>query len=257
MSDGMSGLLAGRTVMITGAASGIGRAMAEAAANAGASLVLGDVSEKALQEVTDALSARGVKAVCARCDVRSMASIKDLVALSARSYGHPDAVFANAGIEGPIGSFWNYSEEDVDTLLDINLTGVWRTFSAVLPGMIERKSGSVVATASVAGLNGAPSMAMYVASKHGVVGLVKSAAGAVGRSGVRVNAVCPGMIETPMATRLIDAKPKMREATVQMTPLHRLGQPSEIAAAAVWLASDQSSYVSGHMLVVDGGFVVL
>ncbi|MBL6750454.1 MAG: glucose 1-dehydrogenase [Nevskia sp.] len=251
----MSQLLAGKTVLITGAASGIGKAMAEAAANAGGRLVLGDVSVEALNAVTAALTARGVKAVCARCDVRSTGSVNDLVALSAASFGHPDVVFANAGIEGPTGALWKNTEEDAQAVLDVNVMGVWRTFKAVLPGMLERKSGVIVATASVAGLVGAPSLAIYDASKHAVVGLVKSVAGGVAKSGVRVNAVCPGVIDTPMAGRLVGSKPQMKDALVAFTPMGRLGQPSEIANAAVWLGSDQASYVTGHTMVVDGGFV--
>ena len=140
-------------------------------------------------------------------------------------------------------------------MLEVNLLGIWRAMRAVLPGMIAQRSGSIVATASVAGLVGAGGLAAYVASKHGVVGLVRSVAISVAKTGVRVNALCPGMIDTALLRRLIEVEPSLREGLLALKPMGRLGEVEEIAAAAVWLASQESSFVTGHALAVDGGYV--
>ncbi|MEX0838545.1 MAG: SDR family oxidoreductase [Parvibaculum sp.] len=250
----MAGMFDGKVVLITGASAGIGRAIAEAAAREGASLALGDVAKEG-EAVAAALRKQGAKAFFLRTDVCEVADIAALVAAAKKEFGAtPHIAFANAGVEGKLGAPWETKEDDFLRVIDINLAGAWRTMAAVLPGMIERGEGAIVATASVAGLVGAGGLAAYVASKHGIVGLVKSVAIDVAKSGVRVNALCPGMIETAMVDRLASDMPGFRDALLALKPMGRLGVPSEAAEAAIWLASPAASFVTGHALAVDGGY---
>ena len=250
----MPGIFDGKVVLITGAAAGIGRAIAEAAAREGAALALGDIAKEG-EAVAAALRKSGAKAIFRLTDVRKQADIDALVAAAKSELGaSPHVAFANAGIEGKMGAPWETKEDDFTRVLDINLAGAWRTMKAVLPAMIERGEGAIVATASVAGLVGAGGLAAYVGSKHGIVGLVKSVAIDVAKSGIRVNALCPGMIETAMVDRLATDVPGFREALLALKPMGRLGVPSEAAEAAIWLASPAASFITGHALAVDGGY---
>ncbi len=246
---------ADKTVLVTGAASGIGRAIALAAGRAGARLVVGDIAAAGLADTLALLAGIGAPAISAACDVRQQADLDALFAKGAASFGHPDIVYANAGILGTPVDVWDCPEADFARVIDINLMGSFRTFKAALPGMVRRGSGVFVATASVAGLIGAPGLAAYVASKHAVIGLVKSTALNVADKGIRVNALCPGMVDTAMLDALAKDQPGLREALMVMNPMKRLATPDDIANAAIWLASDQSSFVTGHCLAVDGGFV--
>jgi len=247
-------MLAGKTALITGAANGIGLAIAERAAACGARLVLGDVDEKALGCAVERLQQAGARVASLRCDVRRTADLEQLTELCRERFGEPDVLFANAGIEGRLAEPWEIRDAELLDVLDVNLVGVFRAMRAVLPAMVARKSGAIVATASVAGLVGAGGLAAYVASKHAVVGLVRSVAISVAKAGVRVNALCPGMADTAMLRRLVDAQPSIRESLLALKPMGRLGELAEISAAAVWLASDESSFVTGHALAVDGGY---
>ena len=250
----MPGMFEGKVALVTGASAGIGKAMAEAAAREGAALALGDVAE-AGEGVADALRKKGAKAFFLRTDVRKKADVDALVARAKSELGaSPTVAFVNAGIEGRLGAPWETTEDDFTRVIDTNLIGSWRAIAAVLPGMIAAGEGAIVATASVAGLVGAGGLAAYVASKHGVVGLVKSVAIDVAKSGIRVNALCPGMIETSMVDRLADSAPNFRESLLALKPMGRLGVPSEAAEAAIWLASPAASFVTGHALAVDGGY---
>lgn len=243
-----------KTAVITGGANGIGRAIAERAFRTGSRLVLGDVDEQALARTAKDLQEAGAEVAWRRCDVRSSSDVEDLVQRCRERFGDPDVLYANAGIEGKLAAPWEVPEEEFLNVLNINLAGIFRAMRAVLPAMVARKSGAIVATASVAGLVGAAGLAAYVASKHGVVGLVRSVAISVAKSGVRVNALCPGMVDTAMLRRLIDAEPSIRESLLALKPMGRLGELQEIAAAAVWLASEESSFITGHALAVDGGY---
>lgn len=187
-----------------------------------------------------------------RTDVRRKSDIDAIVARAKSEFGAcPHIAFANAGIEGRLAAPWEPAEDDVLRVIDTNVVGAWRTMAAVLPAMVERGEGAIVATASVAGLVGAGGLAAYVASKHGVV---KSVAIDVAKSGIRVNALCPGMIETAMVDRLAEDMPGFREALLALKPMGRLGVPSEAAEAAIWLASPAASFIIGHALAVDGGY---
>ena len=244
----MTGSLAGRTALVTGAAAGIGRAIALAAAREGAALILGDMADNG-ERVAEELRDAGAMAIFRRTDIRRRDDIDALLALAKEKLGRvPDILFANAGVEGSISTPWEVTEVDFMRVIDTNIVGTWQTMAAVLPAMVKSGKGSIVATSSVAGL------AAYVASKHGVVGLVRSVAIDVAKLGVRVNAICPGMIETAMVDRLQDAVPEFRSAILALKPMGRLGLPSEAAEAAIWLASDAASFVTGHALAVDGGY---
>lgn len=248
-------MLDGAVVLVTGAAAGIGRAIAERAAAEGAALVVSDVAASG-EAVADSLSKQGARVVFQRADVRVRAELEALVDLAREHFGSaPTIAFANAGIEGRFGNAWEIAEDDFLRVIDTNLGGVWRTAMAVLPDMIAQGRGSIVATASVAGLVGSPGLASYVASKHAVVGLVKALALETARMGIRVNAICPGVIETAMVDRLEAAVPQFREALLAQKPMGRMGSATEVAQAAVWLASDRASFTTGHALTVDGGFV--
>lgn len=244
----------GKTVLVTGAGNGIGKAMARMAAENGANVVIGDVAVDALANTADEIREAGGCVEHYPCDVRKMDQVQALVSLARGKFGVPDAVFANAGILGAPGAPWDHSEEDFDLVIDVNLLGAWRTMKAVLPEMVARGSGAIVATASVGGLVGAAGLSPYVASKHGVVGLVRSVALSVAKSGVRVNALCPSMIDTAMVDELTASDPSVRQAILSLMPIGRLGTVNEAAAAALWLASDQASFVTGHALAVDGGY---
>lgn len=247
--------LNGKTILVTGAATGIGRGIALAAAASGANLVLGDIAEAALRETAAEAAAGGGQVLSQRCDVTSQADVDALAGLAAQAFGHPDIVFANAGAEGAAGLPWDLDEADFTRILDINFVGIWRTLKATAPQMIARRRGSFVATASVAGLVGAEGLAPYVSSKHAIVGLVRTAALSAAPSNVRVNALCPGLTDTPLLDRLAGDNPGMREALMDNNPMKRLGRVAEIADAALWLGSDEASYVTGHTLAVDGGYI--
>ena len=251
----MSGDYEGRTVLVTGAAAGIGREIALAAGREGARVVLGDISEPGLAEVAARLDELGVESVWGTCDVRRQSDLDALFSRAAERFSHPDTVFANAGILGQPVDVWSQSEEDFTRHLDVNLAGTWRTFKAALPRMIERRSGTIVATASVAGLVGAAGLAAYVASKHGMLGLVKSTALNVAPHGIRVNAICPHMVDTPMLDRLFGGDTTIRDTLKAMNPMGRNATCEEVANAALFLGSTRSGYVTGTHLAIDGGHI--
>ncbi len=251
----MSDRYLGKTVLVTGAASGIGCAIAFAAAREGARLIVGDVDADRLAGVAESLRTQGVAVYGAACDVTRTAEVDELVARGCTEIGSVDVAFANAGILGAPGDVWDYPETEFARILDINVMGTWRTLRAVLPSMIGRRSGTVVATASAAGVIGPAGLPAYVASKHAIVGLVKSAAMNVAPYGIRVNAFCPHMVDTPMLDKVSAEIPGLRESLDQQTPLGRVATAEEVARSALWLGSEESSFVTGHPLLVDGGLV--
>lgn len=251
----MSGVFDQQTVLITGAAAGIGRAIAVAAAREGARLILGDIDLAGLEALRAEFHGQRFPVIAGRCDIRSQADIDALFAMGADAFGHPDAVFANAGILGKPVDVWAQSEAEFTTQIDVNLTGTWRTFKAALPKMIERGSGTIVATASVAGLVGASGLASYVASKHAILGLVKSTALNVAKHGVRVNALCPHMVDTPMLDRLFGGDASIRDALKAMNPMGRNASCEEVGEAAIFLGCSRSGYITGTHLAMDGGHI--
>lgn len=240
----------GKVALVTGASGGIGRATAIAFAASGASVVVSDVNEAGSNETVDLIVKAGGKAVFQRCDVSKGDEVKALVARAVAEYGRLDFAHNNAGINN-LGL--NEYEDDIwARSIGINLTGVMMCMREEAEVMMAQGKGAIVNTASINGLVGNGAQPGYTASKHGVVGLTRHGALRWAQMGVRVNCVCPGVIETPM-TAPLTANPDMRKILDGMTPMGRMGKAEEIAAAVLWLCSDQASFVTGHPLVVDGG----
>jgi len=240
----------GKVALVTGASGGIGRASALAFAASGASVVVSDVNEDGGSETVALISAAGGKAVFQRCDVSNGADVKALVARAVSEYGRLDFALNNAGINN-LGS--NEYDDDVwARSMGINLTGVMMCMREEAEVMMAQGKGAIVNTASINGLVGNGAQPGYTASKHGVVGLTRHGALRWAQAGIRVNCVCPGVIETPM-TAPLTANPEMKKILDGMTPMGRMGKAEEIASAVMWLCSDQASFVTGHPLVVDGG----
>lgn len=246
--------LAGRIALITGAASGIGLATSELMAAAGATVVMADLDEEAGNKVAAAVEESGGRAVFHRLDVRDAQACSALVASVVERFGRLDAAFNNAGISGSTSLTEDQGIELWQQVLDVNLTGVFNCLVPQLRAMRAAGKGSIVNTASIAGTGGAAGAAAYSASKHGVIGLTRTAALEYAKYGVRINAVCPGYIETPMTVgaRSILTGPHLDRA-VSMVPIRRIGRPQEIAEMVLWLCSDRSSYVTGGQHIVDGG----
>lgn len=251
----MNRTLHAQNVVVTGAATGIGRAIALAAGRDGARLILGDIDATNLAQTAALLEAEGIRCVSRACDVRRQTDIDALIAAGVEHFGAPDVVYANAGILGSPTDVWAQSEAEFMRHIDVNLIGTWRTFKAVLPAMIECESGVLVVTASVAGLIGAAGLAAYVASKHALLGLVKSTALEVAPLGIRVNALCPHMVDTPMLDRLFGDDVALRDTLESMNPMRRNANCEEVAEAALFLGSGRSGYVTGTHLVIDGGHI--
>lgn len=251
----MAGQLDGKVALVTGGSSGIGRATALAFAREGAKVVVADVMVEGGQETVRLLTAAGGQGLFVKTDVSHAPEVEALIKQAVATYGRLDCAFNNAGVEGAFVSTTEYSEADWDRVLAINLKGVWLCMKYEIAHMLRQGSGAIVNTASGAGLVGVPNLSAYVASKHGVVGLTKTAALEYAKAGIRVNAVCPGVIHTPMVARLTSSRPDLSEALVAAEPMGRAGRPEEVAAAVVWLCSDAASFVTGHALSVDGGYV--
>lgn len=251
----MPGRVAGKVALVTGGASGIGRAAAMALARDGAQLVVADRHPEGGQQTVHAITEQGGEAVFIQVDVTSASAVESLIAQTVQTYGRLNCAYNNAGISGGGRALTaEYAEATWHQVLAVNLTGVWLCMKYEIPQMLQQGGGVIVNTASVAGLIGASGLAAYVASKHGVVGLTKTAALEYAARGIRVNCVCPGVIETPMtASALRD--PARRERIMASAPLGRIGTPEEVAEAVVWLCSEAASFVTGHTLTIDGGFV--
>ncbi len=247
-------LLEDKVVLITGGGSGIGRATAVLAAKEGAKVIIADVNEAGGHETVNTITERGRDAIFVRTDVSQSAEVQALIKAAVDKYGRLDCAFNNAGIAGDISRTADVTEEDFDQLVAVNFKGAWLCLKYELPQMLAQGGGTIVNTASAAGLVGTHSMPVYGATKHAVVGLTKSAAVEYGRKNIRVNAVCPSVIHTPMVEYGFEVFPKFIEASEQINPMKRLGQADEVARAVIWLLSDQSSYTNGATITVDGGF---
>ncbi|WP_290637012.1 glucose 1-dehydrogenase [Aquisalimonas sp.] len=249
----MVGDFKGKVVLVTGGASGIGRAIVERLAARGATLVIADILRKEGEKAAAAAREQGVDARFLPLDVREPDEVRDLMQAIVEAHGQLDCAVNNAGVEHGLQALADVGDEDWDRIQEINLKGVWLCLKHELPQMVRQGRGSIVNLASVAGLVGAPLLGPYAASKHGVVGLTRTAALEYGRMGVRVNAVCPSTIRTEMFQRSLTGRPDLAEKLVRNSPMRRLGEPGEVAEAVVWLCSDAASFVNGHQLAVDGG----
>ena len=240
----------GKVALVTGASGGIGRATALAFAASGAAVVVSDVNDASGEETAAAIRAAGGRAVFQHCNVADPGEVKALVARALAEFGRLDFAHNNAGINN-MGAD-EYQDEVWDRSLAINLSGVMYCMREEAEVMLAQGKGAIVNTASINGLVGNGAQPGYTATKHGVVGLTRHGALRWAKAGIRVNAVCPGVIETPMTAPLV-ANPDMRKLIDGMTPMGRMGKGEEVAAAVLWLCSDQASFVTGHPLVVDGG----
>jgi NAD(P)-dependent dehydrogenase (short-subunit alcohol dehydrogenase family) len=240
--------------VITGAASGIGLAAARLFAARGSAVVLGDIDADGGEALASSLRDEGHEALFLRCDVSRDADVERLVAAAVDTFGRLDQAFNNAGTEGASAALTDATDEQWTRTIAINLTGVWLCMRHEIPAMRATGGGAIVNNASIAGLVGFPLAGAYTASKHGVVGLTRSAALECAPEGIRVNAVCPGVIDTPMVSRATGADPAAAAALVAGEPVGRMGTPDEIAEVAHWLCSPASAFVTGVALPADGGW---
>lgn len=245
----------GKVALVTGAGSGIGKATAREFAKRGTAVVLADVAAEAGEQVANELRRDfDARSLFVRCDVMRSTDVAALVDATMDRFGRLDFAFNNAGIEGKQALLDETSEADWDRTIAINLKGVWLCMKHELPAMLKNGGGAIVNCSSIAGLVGFPAIAPYVASKHGVLGLTKTAALEYAKRNVRVNAVCPGVIATPMIDRFSGGDATKAAALSAGEPIGRMGRPEEIADAVLWLCSDESSFVTGHALAADGGW---
>ena len=245
-----------RVVIVTGAASGIGRATAIAFAKEGAKLSLSDLDEAGGAETLEAVRAAGADGIFTRCDVAQEKDVAAMVAKTVEHFGRLDCAHNNAGIENDPKPITEIPADVFDRVIAINVRGVYLCMKAEIAAMLRTGKGAIVNTASVAGLIGPAGLLPYVASKHAVVGMTKSASAEFASAGIRINAVCPGLIRTPMLDRLeANLGTEAFQAFVAATPIRRVASPDEVAAAVVWLCSDAASFVTGFPMAVDGGFI--
>ena len=243
-----------KVALVTGAASGMGLATAKAFAEAGAAVALADVNEAAVHSAAEDLMAAGHKAIGIRCNVADEPEVAAMVEQTVSTFGRLDAAFNNAGIQSPAVEIADVSGDVFDRINAINLRGVWSCMKYELLQMREQGSGAIVNCSSLGGLVGVPGRAAYHAAKHGVLGLTKSAALEYAARGIRINAVCPGIINTPMVAGMLVGEEEVMKEMMKDVPIGRLGRADEIAAAVLWLCGPGASFVIGHALAVDGGY---
>lgn len=250
----MSSTYAGKVALVTGGGSGIGRAASLAFAREGAKVVVADVSPEGGLETVERIKAGGGEAMFVAADVSDEAQVVAMIDASINAFGRIDCAFNNAGIGGGRRPVHDWELADFRKVIAVNLEGVFLCMKHEVPVMLRQRGGSIVNNASIAGLRGSPTLGPYVASKHAVVGLTKTAALEYIAYGVRVNAICPGWTETAILKELQE-DPKVMKRMIERIPLKRIGRPEEIAAAVLWLCSDAASFTVGHAMVLDGGMM--
>ena len=249
----MSMTFSGQVALVTGGAAGIGRATALAFAAQGLKVVVADLDAVGGEGTVELIRATGAQALFVSCNVTREADVQHLMATTLEAYGRLDYAFNNAGIEIEQGRLADGSEAEFDAIMGVNVKGVWLCMKYQLPLLLAQGGGAIVNTASVAGLGAAPKMSIYSASKHAVIGLTKSAAIEYAKKKIRVNAVCPAVIDTDMFRRAYEADPRKAEFAAAMHPVGRIGKVEEIASAVLYLCSDGATFTTGQALAVDGG----
>jgi NAD(P)-dependent dehydrogenase (short-subunit alcohol dehydrogenase family) len=251
----MAGRLQGKVILVTGGGSGIGRATSLILAREGAKVMIADYVPEGAERTVKMIKEASGEASCVAADVSFPKQVEMIVNQTVATYGRIDGAFNNAGIEGKMGDTVETTEETFDRIISINLKGVWLCLKYEIPQMLKQGGGTIVNTASGAGLVGVARLCAYNASKHGVVGLTKTAALEYAQRNIRVNCVCPGLINTPMVARMIDSGGMNEQEFVAAEPVGRMGKPEEIGEGVAWLLSDAASFVTGHSMSIDGGFV--
>jgi NAD(P)-dependent dehydrogenase (short-subunit alcohol dehydrogenase family) len=247
------GSFAQRVAFVTGGGTGIGRAAALAFAREGAHVVVADVSEEGNQETARMIEKAGAQALAVQCDVARAEDVKAALEKTVQAFGRLDFAFNNAGVEQPISPAADISEEEWNRIINIDLQSVFLCMKYEIPLLMKQGAGAIVNTSSGAGVKGIAGQAAYCAAKFGIVGLTKAAALDYATSNIRINAVCPGIIETPMMDRFSGGTAEGRKRVIAQEPVGRMGKPEEIAAAVVWLCSDAAAFVVGHAMVIGGG----
>ncbi|MFP3554894.1 SDR family oxidoreductase [Paraburkholderia sp. SIMBA_049] len=245
-----------QVALVTGAASGMGLAAARAFAQAGAAVALVDVNADAVNAAAEELASAGHNVIGIRCDVADINQVEAMVRQTVATFGRLDAAFNNAGVQSPVAATADADPKDYDFVMGVNLRGIWNCMKFELQQMRKQGSGAIVNNSSLGGLVGIAERGIYHASKHGVVGLTKSVGLECAPLGIRVNAICPGIIETPMVSGMLETQPEAMAELMKEVPIGRLGRAEEIADAVLWLCSPASTFVIGHALPVDGGYTV-
>jgi NAD(P)-dependent dehydrogenase (short-subunit alcohol dehydrogenase family) len=251
-----NGSFAGQVAFVTGAANGIGRAAALAFAREGAKVAVADISEQGNQETARMIEELGGRALAVRCDVTRAEDVKAALERTVEVFGRLDFAFNNAGVEQPVTPAADLTEEEWDRIVDIDLRGVFLCMKYEIPLMLKQGGGVIVNTSSGAGVKGIAGQAAYCAAKFGMIGLTKAAALDYAKSNTRVNAICPGFVDTPMMQRFTGGTPEGRQMVIDSEPVGRAATPKEIAAAVVWLCSEAAAFVIAHAMVMDGGQTV-